>query len=43
MIQFRGVVDKNIEQFRQEGKQVVLFPEKWKTGDVIVPFEKARK
>lgn len=42
-IQFRGIADKNIEQFRQEGKQVVLFPEKWKNGDVIVPFEKARK
>ena len=26
MIQFRGVVDKNIDQFRQPGKQVVLYP-----------------
>ncbi|MDP2330015.1 MAG: amino acid ABC transporter substrate-binding protein [Reyranella sp.] len=43
MAQFRGVVDKNIEQFRTPGKQVILFPEKWKTGDLIQPFEKARK
>jgi len=41
--QFRGIVDKNMDQFRQPGKQVVLFPEQFKTGDVIAPFEKARK
>ena len=40
--QFRGIVDKNVEQFRQPGKQVVIYPEEYKTGDVIVPFEKAR-
>ena len=40
--QFRGVKDKNIDQFRTSGKQVILFPERLKTGDVIVPFEKAR-
>jgi len=41
--QFRGVVDKNIEQFRKPGKQVILFPEKLKSGDLITPFEDARK
>ena len=41
--QFRGVVDKNLDQFRKPGKQVVLYPEPYKTGDVIAPFEKARK
>jgi branched-chain amino acid transport system substrate-binding protein len=41
--QFRGVVDKNMDQFRQPGRQVVLFPEQYRTGDVIAPFEKARK
>jgi branched-chain amino acid transport system substrate-binding protein len=40
--QFRGIVDKNVDQFKQPGKQVVLFPEKYKTGDVVAPFEKAR-
>jgi branched-chain amino acid transport system substrate-binding protein len=43
MAQFRGVVDKNIEQFRGPGKQIILFPEKLKTGELITPFEKARK
>jgi branched-chain amino acid transport system substrate-binding protein len=43
MAQFRGVVDKNIEQFRTSGKQVILFPDKLKSGDLITPFEVARK
>ena len=43
MIQFRGVTDKNIEQFRQPGKQVILEPTQLKTGELIQPFEKARK
>ena len=41
--QYRGVVDKNLEQFKTAGKQVILFPENLKTGEVIVPFEKARQ
>jgi branched-chain amino acid transport system substrate-binding protein len=40
--QFRGVVDKDVEQFRQPGKQVVIYPNDYKTGEVIAPFEKAR-
>ena len=41
--QFRGVVDKNMEQFRTSGKQVILFPEKLKSGELVTPFEAARK
>ena len=37
------VKDKDIEQFRSSGKQVILFPDKLKTGDLISPFEAARK
>ena len=40
--QFRGVADKDTEQFRQAGKQVVIYPDAYKTGNVITPFEKAR-
>src|SRR5919109_197766 len=40
--QFRGVVDKDMEQFRKPNKQVVIYPEEYKTGNVITPFEKAR-
>jgi branched-chain amino acid transport system substrate-binding protein len=41
--QFRGVKDKNIDQFRSAGKQVILFPDRLKTGDLVFPFEDARQ
>ena len=34
IIQFRGLVDKNVDQFRQVGKQVILYPQQYKSGDV---------
>jgi branched-chain amino acid transport system substrate-binding protein len=40
--QFRGVADKNMEQFRSPSKQVVIYPDEYKTGEAITPFEKAR-
>jgi branched-chain amino acid transport system substrate-binding protein len=40
--QFRGVKDKDLEQWRQPGKQVVISPESVKMGEVVTPFEKAR-
>jgi branched-chain amino acid transport system substrate-binding protein len=43
MIQFRGVADKNVEQFRQTGKQVILHPSQFKSGDPVVPYDKARQ
>jgi branched-chain amino acid transport system substrate-binding protein len=39
--QFRGIKGKDIEQFRQAGKQVIIGPAALKTGDVV-PFDKAR-
>jgi branched-chain amino acid transport system substrate-binding protein len=41
--QFRDVKDKDLEQWKQPGKQVVISPEAVKTGDIVAPFEKARK
>jgi branched-chain amino acid transport system substrate-binding protein len=41
--QFRGIVDKNMDQFRRAGKQVILFPERLKSGELVSPFEAARK
>src|ERR1700760_59134 len=41
--QFRGVKDKNVDQFKSAGKQVILFPERLKTGDLKFPFEDARQ
>jgi len=40
--QFQGIVDKNMDQFRKPGKQVILFPPKLKSGELITPFEAAR-
>jgi branched-chain amino acid transport system substrate-binding protein len=41
--QFRGVKDKNMDQFRKPGTQVILFPDNLKTGDLVAPFEANRK
>ena len=42
MVQFSGVKDKDIEQFRQAGKQVIVAPAQYKTGELKFPYEKAR-
>ena len=41
MAQYRGIKPKDVEQFRQPGKQVIIAPASMKTGDVL-PFDKAR-
>ncbi|MFN0163731.1 MAG: amino acid ABC transporter substrate-binding protein [Burkholderiales bacterium] len=43
LIQFNGIRDKDIEQFREPGKQVILAPNKYQTGQIKYPYEKARK
>jgi branched-chain amino acid transport system substrate-binding protein len=41
--QFRNLKDNDWDQFRAPGKQVVIWPASEKQGDVITPFDKARK
>jgi branched-chain amino acid transport system substrate-binding protein len=41
MAQFRGIKGKDLDQFRQAGKQVIIGPAALKTGEII-PFDKAR-
>jgi branched-chain amino acid transport system substrate-binding protein len=41
-IQFRGIADKDLEQFRQSGKQMIVAPDAFKTGDPV-PFNQAHK
>ena len=43
LIQFTGIKDKDVEQFRLPGKQVIVSPDKYKTGQIRYPYEKARK
>jgi len=33
-VQFQGIADKNLEQFRGAGKQVIVAPETYKTGEL---------
>jgi branched-chain amino acid transport system substrate-binding protein len=40
--QYRGVADRNIDQFRTAGKQIVVQPEALATGKVITPYKTAR-
>ncbi len=42
LVQFRSLVDKDVEQFRKPGRLVIVYPPQYKTGEAIVPFEKAR-
>ena len=41
--QYRNIADDNDEQFKNVGKQVVIWPEAEKQGNVITPFDLARK
>ncbi|MBI2206242.1 MAG: amino acid ABC transporter substrate-binding protein [Candidatus Rokubacteria bacterium] len=42
-VQFQGIDSGDIAQFHKPGKRVVLWPEKFKSGNIIYPYEKALK
>jgi branched-chain amino acid transport system substrate-binding protein len=42
LIQYQGVVGHNVEQFKQPGKQVILHPPRFKSGELKVNFEPQR-
>jgi branched-chain amino acid transport system substrate-binding protein len=37
-VQYQGIVGNEVEQFKQAGKQVILYPERFKSGTVKSPF-----
>ena len=41
-VQFRDIADKNLDQFRNAGKQVIVAPDAFKTGEVSV-FNQVRR
>jgi branched-chain amino acid transport system substrate-binding protein len=43
LVQYHGVVGNDVEQFKQPGKQVILYPPAYKSGDLAVPFETIRR
>ena len=43
LVQYRGIVGTDIEQFKLPGKQVIVHPPQFKSGDLAVPFEPASR
>jgi branched-chain amino acid transport system substrate-binding protein len=41
--QFQNVIGNDIEQFRDTSRQVILLPAQYKTGEIIYPYENARR
>jgi branched-chain amino acid transport system substrate-binding protein len=37
-VQYQGVTGNGIEQFKKAGTQVILYPEKYKSGKLLTPF-----
>lgn len=42
-VQFQGVEGTDLEQFKKPGKRPVLWPEKFKSGNIIYPYAKAKQ
>jgi branched-chain amino acid transport system substrate-binding protein len=42
-IQYQHISGNDIEQFKQPGKQVILYPPELKSGELIAPFAKAHE
>jgi branched-chain amino acid transport system substrate-binding protein len=42
-IQFQQIKGSDVEQFKQPGKQVIVYPEQFKSGNLIYPYSAARK
>jgi len=40
--QYRGVANKDLNQFRSPGKQIILQPASLQTGTLVAPYNKAR-
>src|SRR5262245_471428 len=42
-IQFQNIKGTDAEQFKQPGKQAVIYPDQYKSGNIIYPYAAARK
>jgi branched-chain amino acid transport system substrate-binding protein len=40
--QYQNVSGNDIDQFRKAGRQIILSPPEYKSGDLIYPFAKAQ-
>ena len=41
-VQYQGIKEPGLEPFTRAGTRVVLYPEAWRSGDLIAPFGAAR-
>ena len=42
MVQYQKIQGTNVEQFRGPGKKVVLYPDEFKSGNIIYPYSAAK-
>jgi len=42
-VQYQGIKGTDVEQFRGPGKKVVLYPDEFKSGNMIYPYSAAQK
>ena len=42
LVQYHGVVGNDVEQFKQAGKQVIVHPPRFKSGELVTPFVPVR-
>jgi branched-chain amino acid transport system substrate-binding protein len=43
LVQYRGIEGNDIEQFKQPGKQVIVDPPAFKSGELVTPFEPIKR
>jgi branched-chain amino acid transport system substrate-binding protein len=43
LVQYRGIQGNEVEQFKQPGKAVILYPPQYKSADLMVPFEPVQR
>jgi branched-chain amino acid transport system substrate-binding protein len=39
-IQFRGITGGDLDQFKNWSRQTVVYPNEYKSGDLVYPFDK---
>ena len=43
LVQYRGIAGNDVEQFKLAGKQIVLDPPAFKSGELVSPFEPIKR
>jgi branched-chain amino acid transport system substrate-binding protein len=43
LVQYRDIVGNDIDQFKQAGKQVIVYPPRYKSGELRVPFTPTKR